>query len=99
MSETRKLSSYELVLDPKPAAHFGVGAVSKVGELAAAQGAKSALIITDPFLGASPICAEVRGSLRPLASRYLCLMVLLPTQQLPVLTQVQMQELPPSAIF
>ncbi len=63
MSETRKLSSYELVLDPKPAAHFGVGAVSKVGELAAAQGAKSALIITDPFLGASPICAEVRSSL------------------------------------
>ena len=63
MSETRKLSSYELVLDPKPAAHFGVGAVSKVGELAAAQGAKSALIITDPFLGSSPICAEVRSSL------------------------------------
>lgn len=63
MSETRKLSSYELVLDPKPAAHFGVGAVSKVGELAAAQGAKSALIITDPFLGASPICAEVKESL------------------------------------
>ena len=63
MSETRKLSSYELVLDPKPAAHFGVGSVSKVGELAAAQGAKSALIITDPFLGASPICAAVKGSL------------------------------------
>lgn len=63
MSETRKLSSYELVLDPKPAAHFGVGAVSKVGELAVAQGAKSALIITDPFLGASPICAEVKESL------------------------------------
>jgi alcohol dehydrogenase len=63
MSETRKLSSYELVLDPKPAAHFGVGAVSKVGDLAVAQGAKSALIITDPFLGASPICAKVKGSL------------------------------------
>jgi alcohol dehydrogenase len=63
MSETRKLSSYELVLDPKPAAHFGVGAVSKVGDLAVAQGAKSALIITDPFLGASPICAEVKESL------------------------------------
>lgn len=63
MSETRKLSSYELVLDPKPAAHFGVGAVSKVGELASAQGANSALIITDPFLGASPICAEVKESL------------------------------------
>jgi alcohol dehydrogenase len=60
---TRKLSSYELVLDPKPAAHFGVGAVSKVGDLAVAQGAKSALIITDPFLGASPICAEVKESL------------------------------------
>lgn len=63
MSETRKLSSYELVLDPKPAAHFGVGTVSKVGDLAAAQGAKSALIITDPFLGSSPICHEVRASL------------------------------------
>jgi alcohol dehydrogenase len=63
MSETRKLSSYELVLDAKPAAHFGVGAVSKVGELAVAQGAKSALIITDQFLGASPICSEVKESL------------------------------------
>ena len=63
MTETRDLNTYELVLDPKPAAHFGVGSVSKVGELALAQGAKSALIITDPFLAASPILEAVRDSL------------------------------------
>lgn len=63
MSETRKLSEYELVLDQKPVSHFGVGAVAKVGELAAAQGAKSALIITDPFLASSPIHDRVKASL------------------------------------
>lgn len=61
--ETRKLSDYELVLDQKPVAHFGCGAVSKVGELAKAQGAKSALIITDPFLASSPIHDKVKRSL------------------------------------
>lgn len=61
--ETRMLSDYELVLDQKPVAHFGRGAVSKVGALAKAQGAKSALIITDPFLASSPIHEKVRQSL------------------------------------
>ncbi|MEY4989635.1 MAG: hypothetical protein RI933_1268 [Actinomycetota bacterium] len=63
MTETRKLSEYELTLDQKPVAYFGVGTVAKVGELAAAQGAKSALIITDPFLAASPIHDRVKTSL------------------------------------
>ena len=61
--ETRKLSEYELVLDQKPVAHYGVGAVAKVGELAKAQGARSALIITDPFLASSPIHDRVKQSL------------------------------------
>lgn len=61
--ETRKLSEYELVLDQKPVAHFGCGSVSKVGELAKEQGAKSALIITDPFLASSPIHDRVKQSL------------------------------------
>lgn len=61
--ETRRLSEYELVLDQKPVAHFGCGSVAKVGELAKAQGAKSALIITDPFLASSPIHDKVKQSL------------------------------------
>lgn len=63
MTETRKLSEYELTLDQKPVAYFGVGTVAKVGALAAAQGAESALIITDPFLAASPIHDRVKASL------------------------------------
>lgn len=61
--ETRALSSYELVLDPKPTAHFGLGSVAKVGELARATGATSALIVTDPFLASSPMLEKVRSSL------------------------------------
>ena len=63
MSEVRKLVDTELVLDPKPAAHFGIGSVAKVGELAKEQGAKKALIITDPFLASSEITVKVRASL------------------------------------
>ena len=63
MSERKLLKDTELVLDPKPAAHFGLGAVSKVGQLAKEQGAKKALIITDPFLAASDITTKVKASL------------------------------------
>ncbi|GAB2827168.1 iron-containing alcohol dehydrogenase [Alpinimonas psychrophila] len=61
--ETRDLTSYELVLDPKPTAHFGLGSVAKVGQLAVAAGATSALIVTDPFLASSPLLEKVRSSL------------------------------------
>ena len=61
--ESRALTSYELVLDPKPTAHFGLGSVAKVGEIAASHGATSALIVTDPFLAASPLLEKVRSSL------------------------------------
>lgn len=63
MSEQKLLKETELVLDPKPAAHFGLGAVAKVGELAKEQGAKKALIITDPFLASSEITNKVTKSL------------------------------------
>jgi len=62
-SETRELTTYDLVLDPKPTAHFGLGSVSKVGELARQAGATSALIVTDPFLASSPLLEKVRSSL------------------------------------
>jgi alcohol dehydrogenase len=63
MANKKLLKDTELVLDPKPAAHFGLGSVSKVGELAKEQGAKKALIVTDPFLASSDITAKVKASL------------------------------------
>jgi alcohol dehydrogenase len=63
MANKKLLKDTELVLDPKPAAHFGLGSVSKVGELAKEQGAKKALIVTDPFLASSDITAKVMASL------------------------------------
>jgi len=62
-AETRDLTTYELVLDPKPTAHFGLGSVAKVGDLALRAGATSALIVTDPFLASSPLLEKVRSSL------------------------------------
>ncbi|SCX04720.1 iron-containing alcohol dehydrogenase [Candidatus Aquiluna sp. UB-MaderosW2red] len=64
MSEGRNLSDYELFLDPKPPTHFGVGAVTKVGDLAKSQGATKALIVTDSFLAKSEILLKVEASLR-----------------------------------
>lgn len=59
----KPLAEVELTLDPKPVAHFGRGRVSEVGALVAATGAQTALVVTDPFLAASPIVAGVRESL------------------------------------
>jgi alcohol dehydrogenase len=59
----RKISEIELVLDQKPTAHFGAGAVKKVGELARAEGAKKALIITDSFIAQSDIRKKIEESL------------------------------------
>jgi alcohol dehydrogenase len=59
----RPLADIELTIDPKPIAHFGRGTVSRVGRITAATGATSALIVTDPFLAASPIVGNIRASL------------------------------------
>jgi len=63
MSTPPLLKDTELVLDPKPPAHFGVGSVAKVGELARELGAHTALIVTDPFLAGSDITRRVADSL------------------------------------
>lgn len=57
------LSEVSLVLDDKPVAHFGRGTVADVGRITAASGVSHALIVTDPFLAASPVVASVRLSL------------------------------------
>lgn len=59
----RKIAEIELVLDQKPTAHFGAGAVKKVGELAKAEGAKKALVITDSFIAQSDIRKKIEESL------------------------------------
>lgn len=57
------LAETSLTLDPKPIAYFGRGRVSEVGGIVARLGASTVLVVTDPFLGASPIVAAVRSSL------------------------------------
>ena len=59
----RPLQDIQLTLDHKPIAHFGRGSVLQVGAITAATGATIALIVTDPFLAASPVVALVRSSL------------------------------------
>lgn len=61
---TRELHSYELTLDQKPVAHFGVGAISKLGEIAKQLGAKHALIVTDGFIAKSEMTANLGSVLR-----------------------------------
>jgi alcohol dehydrogenase len=57
------MAELSITLDPKPVSHFGRGRVAEVGAIVASLDAKSALIVTDPFLAASPIVAAVRASL------------------------------------
>lgn len=57
------LADLQLTLDPKPIAYFGRGRVTEVGAIVAGLGASTVLIVTDPFLGGSPIVAAVRSSL------------------------------------
>jgi alcohol dehydrogenase len=48
------------VLTPMPAAHFGVGAVSRLPGLVRGTGSPAAVIVTDPALAATPVLARVR---------------------------------------
>lgn len=57
------LATQSLTLDPKPTAHFGCGAVSMTGSIAASLGAQHALIVTDAFLATTPVVGAVRSSL------------------------------------
>lgn len=59
----QSLNEMSLVLDAKPVAHFGRGTVAQVGRITAESGVTHALIVTDPFLAASPVVAAVRLSL------------------------------------
>jgi alcohol dehydrogenase len=58
-----ELATTELTLDPKPTAYFGRGKVTETGAIVSGLGARSAMIVTDPFLGSSPVVDAVRRSL------------------------------------
>jgi alcohol dehydrogenase len=60
----RALHSYELTLDQKPVTYFGVGSVSKIGEIARSLGAAKALIITDSFLAKSEMTEKISQTLQ-----------------------------------
>lgn len=57
------LADTHLTLDPKPIAYFGRGRVAEAGAIVAGLGASNVLIVTDPYLGGSPIVGAVRASL------------------------------------
>ncbi|WP_258566643.1 iron-containing alcohol dehydrogenase [Leucobacter luti] len=57
------LDSVSLTLDQKPVSYFGVGRVVETGAIVVGLGASSVVIVTDPFLAASPVVAAVRASL------------------------------------
>ena len=57
------LADTQLTLDPKPIAYFGRGRVAEAGAIVAGLGASDVLIVTDPYLGGSPIVGAVRASL------------------------------------
>jgi alcohol dehydrogenase len=48
-----------LVIEPKPAAHFGVGAVGKLPGIVRGLGADHVVVVTDESLAASPVIATV----------------------------------------
>src|SRR5580700_7908340 len=47
------------VIEPKPAAHFGVGAVAKLPGIVRGTGASAVVVVTDEALAASPVIATV----------------------------------------
>jgi alcohol dehydrogenase len=47
------------VIEPKPAAHFGVGAIEKLPAIVRGTGASAVVVVTDEALAASPVIATV----------------------------------------
>src|SRR5215472_17766278 len=57
-----QLASASLAIAPTPTAHFGVGSLTKLGQVLAATGCAKAVIITDAGLAATPVVAAVRAA-------------------------------------
>jgi len=57
-----QLASASLAIAPTPTAHFGVGSLTKLGQVLAATGCAKAVIVTDAGLAATPVVAAVRAA-------------------------------------
>lgn len=57
------VAASEIVITPTPAAHFGAGAISKLGGIVRGTGGEAAVIVTDPALAATPVVASVTSAL------------------------------------
>jgi alcohol dehydrogenase class IV len=51
------------VITPTPTAHFGAGAISKLGGIVRATGSEAAVVVTDQALAATPVVASVTSAL------------------------------------
>jgi alcohol dehydrogenase len=51
------------VIVPKPAAHFGVGAIERLPAIVRATGAEAVVVVTDEALASTPVVATVRAVL------------------------------------
>jgi len=47
------------VIEPKPAAHFGVGAIGKLPGIVRGTGADHVVVVTDAALAVSPVITQV----------------------------------------
>ncbi|HEX9065759.1 MAG TPA: iron-containing alcohol dehydrogenase [Streptosporangiaceae bacterium] len=65
------LRDVELAIVPTPSAHFGVGGLSKLGAVLAAQQCAAAVIVTDPGMLATPVIEAVQQSLDDAGLPYL----------------------------
>ena len=57
-----ELAGASLAIAPTPTAHFGVGSVARLGQVLAATGCASAVVVTDAGLAATPVLAAVRAA-------------------------------------
>jgi alcohol dehydrogenase len=53
----------EFVIAPKPAAHFGTGAIGKLPGIVAGTGADAVVVVTDATLATTPVIAAVHAAL------------------------------------
>ncbi len=60
---TPEVAGRQLTIAPTPTAHFGMGAIGKLGSLVEAAGGRAATIVTDAGMLATSVIDAVQGEL------------------------------------
>ncbi len=58
-----ELAAAELAIAPTPTARFGAGSIARLGEILVAQGIRTAVVVTDAGLAATPVIAAVAAAI------------------------------------